>query len=232
VLILVIKLREEHIFFASTIHSTEFIMTEPTKLISPSPPSEEPGTLLVETDRLIIRRYHLSDAHVLASAANNNAIATNLRNTFPSPYTLEDAQSFLDNMACKPDGTSYPYHNGIFLKPNTAENPSKEPLFIGAIGSMPKNDMYFRTWEIGYWLAEPAWGKGYMPEAAKAFMRWCFETWPDLNRIEAVVKSSNAAGLATVNKLGFKYEGTRRGAIFKNGEILDEVQFGFLRSEL
>ncbi|GKT98279.1 n-acetyltransferase p20 [Fusarium langsethiae] len=207
-------------------------MAEPTKLFSPSPPSEEPGTLLVETERLIIRRFYLSDAHVMASAANNKAIADNLRNTFPSPYTLSDAQNFLANMACKPDGTSYPYHNGIFLKPNTNENPSTKPLFIGAIGAMPKNDMYFRTWEIGYWLAEPAWGKGYMPEAAKAFILWCFETWPDLNRIEAVVTEWNAASQNILKKLGFTQEGIRRGAIFKNGQIVDEVQFGFLRSDL
>ncbi|QPC74853.1 hypothetical protein HYE68_005605 [Fusarium pseudograminearum] len=207
-------------------------MAEPTKLTSPSPPSEEPGTILVETKRIIIRRYHMSDAPVLASAANNKAIAANLRNTFPSPYTLSDAQNFLANMGCKPDGTSYPYHNGLFLKPNTTGNPSTEPLFIGAIGAVPKNDMYFRTWEIGYWLAEPAWGKGYMPEAAKAFIRWCFKTWPELNRIEAVVKEGNVAGLAILKKMGFTHEGARRGAIFKNGEILDEIQFGFLRSDL
>jgi RimJ/RimL family protein N-acetyltransferase len=207
-------------------------MADPIKLFSPSPPSEEQGTLLVETERLIIRRFLFSDAAAMANAGNNKSIAANLRNTFPSPYTLSDAHYFLTNMACKPDGTSYPHHNGIFLKPNTTENPSKESLFIGAIGVMPKSDICFRTWELGYWLAEPAWGKGYATEAAKAFVRWCFETWPDLNRIEASVTERNTGSQNVLKKSGFVQEGIRRGAIFKNGEILDEVQFGFLRSDL
>ncbi|KAL4730351.1 hypothetical protein ACLX1H_002385 [Fusarium chlamydosporum] len=207
-------------------------MPEPTKLTSPSPPSEEQGTVLLETERLIVRRFYLSDAAAMADAANNKSIAVNMRNTFPSPYSLSDAQNFLINMACKPDGTSYPQHNGIFLKPNTTGNLSEEPLFIGAIGMMPKNDIYFRTWEIGYWLAEPVWGKGYATEVTKAFVRWCFETWPELNRIEALVTERNTGSHNVLTKAGFVQEGVRRGAIFKNGEILDEVVFGLIRREL
>ncbi|RGP80410.1 n-acetyltransferase p20 [Fusarium longipes] len=207
-------------------------MNKPTKLLSPSPPSEEQGTILVETERLIIRRYYLSDATAMAIAANNKSVAANLRNAFPSPYTLSDAHNFLANMACKPDGTSYPQHNGIFLKPNTAENLSTEPLFIGGISGIPQNDIYFRTWELGYWLAESAWGKGYATEAVKAFLHWCFETWPDLNRMEAAVTELNVGSQNVLKKSGFIQEGIRRGAIFKNGEIFDELQFGFLRSDL
>ncbi|KAF4965067.1 hypothetical protein FSARC_7101 [Fusarium sarcochroum] len=203
-----------------------------TTLSSPSPPSEEPGTKLLETERLIIRRYVLSDAVAMAKAANNTAIAANMRGTFPSPYSLSDAEHFLTNMACKPDGTSYPLHNGIFLKANTSENPSSEPLLIGACGIMPKNDIYYRTWELGYWLAEPAWGKGYATEAVKAFVRWCFETWPELNRIEACAIGKNTASQKVLSKVGFVNEGNRREASEKWGEISDEVQYGLLRSDL
>ena len=30
--------------------------------------------------------------------------------------------------------------------------------------------------ELGYWLGEPFWGRGYMPEAAYALMKRGFET--------------------------------------------------------
>ncbi|KAM0564451.1 hypothetical protein ACHAPJ_000664 [Fusarium lateritium] len=203
-----------------------------TTLSSPSPPSEEPGTKLLETERLIIRRYVLSDAVAMAKAANNTAIAANMRAGFPSPYSLSDAEHFLTNMACKGDGTSYPQHNGIFLKPNTSENPSSEAVLIGACGIMTKGDIYYRTWELGYWLAQPAWGKGYATEAMRPFVRWCFETWPDLNRIEALVKGKNVASQKVLSKVGFVKEGNRREAMEKWGEIFDEVQFGLLRSDL
>ena len=29
--------------------------------------------------------------------------------------------------------------------------------------------------ELGYWLGQPFWGKGYMPEAAKEILRHGFE---------------------------------------------------------
>ncbi|KAF5023918.1 hypothetical protein F66182_4040 [Fusarium sp. NRRL 66182] len=207
-------------------------MAGPTTLSSPCPPSETPGTKLFETDRLIIRRFHLDDAAAMARAANNTAIAANMRARFPSPYNLSDAENFLTTIACKPDGTAYPYHNGIFLKPSTAENPSPEPKMIGTIGIMPKDDVYFRTWEVGYWLAGSAWGKGYATEVVKAFVRWCFETWPELNRIEASTYARNTASQRVLSKAGFVQEGTRRGAVDKHGAILDEVQFGLLRSDM
>ncbi|KAF5654058.1 n-acetyltransferase p20 [Fusarium heterosporum] len=155
-----------------------------------------------------------------------------MRNTFPSPYNLSNAEWFLANMACKPDGTSYPRHSGIFLKPNTTENPSSEPLFVGAVGTMPNNDIYFRVWEIGYWFAEEAWGKGYATEAVRGFVKWCFETWPELNRFDASSMRHNKGSQNVLTKSGFVREGNRRGSVFKNGEFVDEIQFGLLRDEL
>lgn len=207
-------------------------MAQPTMLSSPSPPSEEQGTILVETERLIIRRYLVSDAAALSQAANNKNIAVNMRNTFPSPYKLSDAENFLTNIACKPEGTAYPYHNGIFLKPNTPENPSPEPVFVGSVGVIPRNDIYFRVWEMGYWLAEEAWGKGYATEAFGAFVRWCFQTWPNLNRIEASAMEHNTGSQNVLSKCGFIREGKRRGSVFKNGKLIDEIQFGLLRDDL
>ncbi|KAM5355715.1 hypothetical protein ACJ41O_002361 [Fusarium nematophilum] len=206
-------------------------MAPSTILPSSSPPSEEPGTVLFETERLIIRRYFLSDASAMAAEANNTAVSANLRARFPSPYHLSDAEAFL-SMACRPDGTSYPHHGGVFLKPLTPENPSPEARFIGGLGIMPKDDVYFRTWEVGYWLGESSWGRGYMTEALQAFARWCFETWPGLNRLEASAYGRNVASQNVLRKCGFVEEGTRRGAAEKNGEIQDEVQFGLLRSEV
>ncbi|KAF9766849.1 hypothetical protein IL306_000680 [Fusarium sp. DS 682] len=205
-------------------------MASTRMLSAASPTYEEQGAKILETERLIIRRFYPSDAKAMAKAANNKAISMNMRDGFPSPYTLANAEYFINNVANKFDGTGQ--HCGIFVKPNTTENPSPESLFAGTIGMMAKNDIYFRTWELGYWLAETAWGKGYATEAATALVRWCFDTWPELNRIEACANARNKASQNVLRKTGLIEEGIRRGAVCKNGEILDEVQFGLLRSEL
>lgn len=206
-------------------------MAGPAILSSPSPPSEEAGTILLETERLIIRRYFLSDAPAMAETGNDTLVTANLRAGFPSPYKLSDAEAFLST-ACKPDGTAYPNHNGIFVKPLTADNPSPEPRFIGAVGIIAKGDVYFRTWELGYWLGSASWGKGYATEAIGAFVRWCFDTWPGLNRIEGEAYGRNEASQKVMKKCGFVEEGTRRGAAEKLGVLMDVINFGLLRSDL
>ncbi|GKT85875.1 GCN5-related N-acetyltransferase [Colletotrichum tofieldiae] len=43
----------------------------------------------------VIRPYHSADAASLAQAANSKAVAAFLRNYFPHPYTLADAESWI-----------------------------------------------------------------------------------------------------------------------------------------
>lgn len=200
-------------------------------LPSVSPPSAEPGTILLETERVIMRRYLPTDAAGLATAANYTEVSINLRDGFPSPYTLANAESFISS-CCGPVANCYPLNVALFVKPNTADNPTSEPIFIGATGIMPKEDVNYRTWELGYWMTPPAWGRGYTTEAIRAFVPWCFGTWPTLNRIEALCFSRNGQSLSVLKKCGFVEEGRKRGSAEKHGEIMDELLYAVLRSDL
>ncbi|PNY26372.1 Uncharacterized protein TCAP_03702 [Tolypocladium capitatum] len=196
-----------------------------------NPPGAEPGALLLATERLIIRRYVASDAAALAAAASHASVAANLRDRFPSPYTAADAEAFVARHAAGVE-SRYPLHGAIFVRPGSAGNPSAEPLFVGAVGVVPGDDVYYRGWELGYWLTPSAWGRGYMTEAVRAFTRWVFATWPGLNRLEATVFSKNTRSARTLNKCGFVQEGRRRLAAEKNGEVMDDIVFGLIRSDL
>ncbi|KAL7945646.1 acyl-CoA N-acyltransferase [Trichoderma barbatum] len=199
-------------------------------LSSPSLPSNEPGTVLLETANLTIRRWRTSDAPVLAAAANYPSITPNMRDRFPAPYSLADAENYLNNCVVSEEG--YPFAMAIFVKPNAGHNTSTEPLFIGGAGLESKGDVYYRTWEIGYWLTPSAWGKGYATEYVRAVVPWAFETWPRLNRIEAMAYDRNEASKNVLRKCGFTLEGVRRGALEKDGEVLDECVWGILRSDI
>lgn len=199
-------------------------------LSSPALPSNEPGTVLIETAKLIIRRWSTSDAPALAKAANYPSIVENLRDRFPMPYSFADAENYLANYAVSPEG--YPTAVAIFLKPQTGHNTSNEPLLVGGSGLEQKSDVYYRTWELGYWFTPSAWRKGYATEFVRAFVPWAFETWPRLNRIEAMAYERNVASKKILRKCGFTLEGVRRGALEKHGEILDESIWGILRSDI
>ncbi|MHB1111305.1 MAG: GNAT family N-acetyltransferase, partial [Devosia sp.] len=73
--------------------------------------------------------------------------------------------------------------------------------FIGVVGFT-----YFQDGEppeLGYWLGEPYWGKGYMSEAVKALLDAAFAT-RQYPRIKSRALASNAASLNVLEKAGFK----------------------------
>ena len=93
------------------------------------------------------------------------------------------------------------------------------------------SDVHRRTAELGYWLAEPLWGRGIMTAAVRAFVPACFETY-ELDRIFATASSNNAASARVLEKAGFAFEGRLRKNAFKDGEVLDSLIYAVVRGEI
>ena len=74
------------------------------------------------------------------------------------------------------------------------------------------------------------WSKGYGTEAARLIIRYGFDQL-NLHRISSSAWSFNERSIKLHFKVGFKEEGRRREAIFKNGAYIDEVIFGLLRED-
>jgi RimJ/RimL family protein N-acetyltransferase len=74
------------------------------------------------------------------------------------------------------------------------------------------------------------WSKGYGTEAALLIIRYGFEQL-NLHRISSSAWSFNERSIKMHRKVGFKEEGRRREAVYKNGLYHDEVTFGLLRQE-
>ena len=45
---------------------------------------------------------------------------------------------------------------------------------MGSLGLHPSRDKKEGEWELGYWIGKPYWGRGYVPEAAKAALHRAF----------------------------------------------------------
>ena len=84
--------------------------------------------------------------------------------------------------------------------------------------------------EIGYALARPHWGKGYMHEALVALVELAFGRL-DLNRLEADIDPRNKPSARSLERLGFEKEGVLRERWKINGEVSDSVILGLLRRE-
>ena len=101
--------------------------------------------------------------------------------------------------------------------------------FIGWCGLTRWNPDY-RSASLGYCFADGAWGHGYATEAARALLRWAFDTL-DLNRVQAEADTRNVASARVLKKLGFVREGTLREDCVVNGEVSDSWVYGLLRRE-
>lgn len=100
---------------------------------------------------------------------------------------------------------------------------------IGGIGVSVQTDIYRKNAELGYWLAEPHWGKGITTKAIEMIVSEAFERL-DITRIFARPFRINKASHRVLEKAGFRLEAILEKAVFKNSEYLDEHLYSIRKS--
>lgn len=170
--------------------------------------------MVLKLTRCTIRPWQHGDEASLAQHANNRNIWRNLRDTFPHPYTLKDAEEW--------------------IRFASAENPPRNFAIVvegeaaGGLGFVLKDDVYRRTAEIGYWLGEKFWGRGIITEAVDAMTEYAFANF-DICRIQAGVYEWNPASMRVLEKAGYALEARLRKSIIKDGETIDELIYAIVR---
>lgn len=163
-----------------------------------------------------IRKWEISDKYDLAEALNNINVLNNLRDGLPYPYTVDDAQWYIEEML-KADP------NDTFAFAITAEG-----KVIGSIAVFRQGNIHYRTGELGYYIGEAYWGKGYMSASVKQICEYVFSN-TDIIRIFAEPFSYNTGSCRVLEKAGFSYEGTLRANAEKNGKILDMKMYALVK---
>ena len=166
-----------------------------------------------------LRPWRAEDAKDVAAAADNPRIAANLRNVFPSPYTLADAEWFIGD--CIAQGEERRLTRAISVGGKA----------VGSIGVFVQSDVYEKSAELGYWLAEACWGRGIMTEAVRRICREAFDRF-DILRIYAEPFADNLGSRRVLEKAGFTCEGTMRSGVYKNGRVHSYCIYSILKEEL
>jgi RimJ/RimL family protein N-acetyltransferase len=169
-----------------------------------------PGS--IETERLILRKPHMDDAPTIFTAYAQDIEVTRYMTWRPNKdleetyYHVELALKLWD------EGKAYSY--AITLKESDS--------VIGMIALHPDG---FKV-GVGYVLARPHWGKGYMTEAAQAVVNWLLEQ-PDIFRVFATCDVENPASARVMEKAGMIREGIlRRHALHPN--VSDEPRDSYI----
>ena len=171
----------------------------------------------LETDRLIIRPWKLSDRDDFYEYAKNPNIGSNAgwephANKIESKEILE---MFIDK-----DETW-----AIVYKENNK--------VIGSIGihKDEKRGSTIKSKMLGYVLSQDYWGNGIMTEASKKVIQYVFEE-KELDVLSVIHYTFNIRSKRVIEKCGFKYEGTIRNAKeLYDGRIVDEACYSILKEE-
>lgn len=169
-----------------------------------------------EGEEAVVRAWRAEDAGSITPYAANPAVARNMRDIFPHPYTRADAEAFISS--CISGSEERQLCRAIAAGGRA----------VGGIALVRGTDVYFRSAELGYWLAEEYWGRGIMTRAVERMCREAFARW-DIVRIYAEPFAYNTGSRRVLEKAGFVLEGIMRRGACKNGRILDYCMYALLR---
>lgn len=177
------------------------------------------GTKTIETDRLILRKFNLSDAdYVFNNWASDDEVTKFLR--WPSHQNIELTRDILFNWIKEYEKDNY-YQWAIVLKE------IDEP--IGSIGVV-EMDEECNMVHIGYCIGRKWWRMGITSEALAALIEYFFEEIEVL-RIESMHDPNNPNSGKVMKKCGMRYERTVIGSDWNNQGICDASYYAILRNE-
>ena len=177
------------------------------------------GTVRLETERLILRRFTLDDAGAMFRNWAGDPVVTEFL-TWPAHPSEDVTRQLLGYWVAdyaKPDN----YQWAVEMKS------LHEP--IGSISIVRINEDIDEM-ELGWCIGHAWWGQGIMPEAGEAVLKYLFEE-VGVNRMAARHAVDNPKSGRVMQKLGMVKEGVLRQAGRSNHGLEDVEQYSLLRSE-
>ena len=151
----------------------------------------------LQTERLLLRPWRESDAPALFKYAQNPNVGPIAG--WP-PHQSEDESREIIRSVLSDSGTF-----AVVLKETNEA--------IGSIGIMTLRSAIHTAsiaegeCEIGFWIGEPFWGQGLMPEAVHELLRYAFEELA-MRAVWCGYYEGNVKSQRTQEKCGFKYSHT------------------------
>ena len=177
------------------------------------------GTVQLETDRLVLRRFTADDAEsVFNNWASDEEVTRYL--TWPTHKSIDVSRGFMDYCVAGYANSSF-YQWGIELK-DTKE-------LIGSISVVKVIDE-IDSLELGWAIGRKYWGNGYTAEAALKIIEFLFDQ-VGANRICAGHDVQNPNSGRVMQKAGMKFEGILRQSGRNNQGIVDMAHYSIIKAE-
>lgn len=180
------------------------------------------AAVFLESERLWFRAPDKRDAAFFTEALQNALVRRNLM-VGRYPFNQEAEEAWIERQSEPPamdNKTNVVMAFGI----------KGEDRSIGASG-LHNISAIHRHAEWGITIGRPEeWGKGYGREVARTMLHYAFTTL-NLHRVYLRVNADNERGIKAYRAAGFKEEGVLRQHMFVEGQYLDMLMMGALRTE-
>ena len=172
------------------------------------------GTRYIETERLILRRFELSDASAMfANWASDDEVTKYL--TWPTHADVSVTEDILGQWIPQYEKNNY-YNWAIILKEN---------------GSQPIGNICVAHWgedteapEIGYCMGRRWWHREIMTEALGAVLDFLFDR-VGVERIVTLHDTNNLHSGDVMRKCGMIFDGVREKAGKNNQGVVDMARY-------
>jgi ribosomal-protein-alanine N-acetyltransferase len=153
-----------------------------------------------------LRAWRAGNAAALAHHANNVNVWRWMSDSFPHPYTPEIARHWADRGHIEFGGDNW----AVTLDDEA----------VGGCGIHQGAAQFRCSAEVGWWLAEPFWGRGIATRVAATLVERAFAN-PEITRVFAPVHAGNTRSMRVAEKNGFVLEGVQRQSAMKAGRVID-----------
>lgn len=176
------------------------------------------GTKQISSDRLILRRFTVSDTKQLYENLTNDREVAKFLGYIPHKEERE-TENYINRIISKYNNLNY-YKWAIVAKGGNE--------IIGEISIVQIDSKNPYACEIGYSLSRKFWGYGYATEALRTVVEYLFLT-VNFNRIEALHDLENIASEKVIIKNGFICEGILKQSEVRHGEFYDLKLYALTR---
>lgn len=177
------------------------------------------GSVALETERLMLRRFCNEDASAMFSNwASDDEVTQYL--TWPTHTSVAVSEDVLSSWV--PQYQQPSYYNWAMVLKETGQP-------IGSIGAVEQRDDIGMV-HIGYCIGRKWWNQGYTSEALRELIRFFFEQ-VGINRIESRHDPRNPGSGKVMLKCGLQHEGVMRQSDINNQGICDAVYYAMLAED-
>jgi RimJ/RimL family protein N-acetyltransferase len=163
-----------------------------------------------------LRALQPADAGAIARHADDPAVAFNLFQGFPQPYTLALAEAWCGEQHRRAA------HGQVWAIDVAGEA-------IGCASVRPDHGWLACNAEVGYWIGRSWWRRGIASEALALMTTWTWAHLPAVQRLYAPILARNAGSQGVAARAGYVLEGRLPRSRLKGGEVIDSVLWACYR---